>query len=236
MGSEWLDYVTGLLTAAGLSAGEEYPAGSVPEVTTPVAAVGLRELDCAGGTVCFSVKILSPRRLGGWQCQQAAAAAVAALYDAGLECETGQMQFVSGSDCFCITLTASLTVSKKAGAWVAGPRWEILCGGVLQEGVIAFEARRDLDRRIVGAFCQSEPVGVSPGHGGWTLTLVQNLSSAAAEPEETGEPFELVARQDGWAAVYSGCCWNSFLWEHTPGGLRLTRTGFAVSREVQENG
>lgn len=236
MGHEWLKYVTGILEAAGLVAGEEYPSGKQPGIQSPVAAVGLRELDCAGGTVCYGVQVLSPRTLGGWPCQSAAAQAATALSDAGFSVQTGVMAFHSGSDCFCIELTARRSVSKRKGAWVFWPRWEILCGGVLQEGVVSFRASRDQDRRIVGAFCQSEPVGISPGHGGWLLTLVQDLGQAEQEPEKTEEPFQLVAWQEGWASIYSGCCWNSEVWEHTASGLRLTRKGFAVSREVSVNG
>lgn len=236
MGVEWLEYVAGLLSAAGLRAGEEYPAGERMEVLSPVAAVGLRELDCAEGLAWFTVRVLSPRILGGWCCQTAAAKAAAALSGAGLQCQTGEMDFLSGSDCFCVTVTARMEVSQKAGVWSARPRWEVLCGGVLQTGVASFAAERDLNRRVVGAFCQSEPVAVSSGRGGWRLTLVQDLGRAEGEPETPEEPFELVVWQEKWASVYSGCCWNSTRWEHTPGGLRLTRQGFALGREVSENG
>lgn len=236
MGYEWLEYVAGLLSDAGLRTGEEYPGGERIEILSPVAAVGLRELDCAEGAVWFTVRVLSPRILGGWCCQTAAAKAAAVLSEAGMQCQTGEMDYASGSDCFCVTVSARMEVSQKQGVWSAKPRWEILCNGVLQTGVVSFTAERDLDRRVVGAFCQGEPVSVSPGRGGWKLTLVQDLSRAEGEPEAAEEPFTLVAWQDKWASVYSGCCWNTTRWEHTPGGLRLTRQGFGLGREVSGNG
>ena len=65
MGYELLEALAELLRKAGLQAGEEYPGYQQPAVDGPTAAVGLRELDAAAGLVRYSVRILSPRILGG---------------------------------------------------------------------------------------------------------------------------------------------------------------------------
>ena len=68
MGYELLEAVTGRMRDAGLRAGEEFPAGERMEILAPAAAVGLRELDPVQGMATFTVRVLSPRLLGGWCC------------------------------------------------------------------------------------------------------------------------------------------------------------------------
>lgn len=229
MGYELLEAVMDLLAGCGIRAGEEYPAGERVEIFAPVAAVGLRELDFADGEARFTVRILSPRVLGGWCCQTHGARAGNALHGAGFAVETGEMEYLSGSDCFCVTLTAVLPVTAGEGEWLAGRRWLVLCGGIEQENVTSFRAVQDQGRRIFGAMCQSEPIGITPGSGGWNIELVQSIT---AEPEDAEEPFELVVRHGTTEHRYSGCCWNETELDHAQGGLRLTRRGFALGREV----
>lgn len=227
MGCELLEQVAAILTAAGLRAGEEYPGREQPLLDAPLAAVGLRALEPEQGSAVFSVRVLSPRILGGWCCQLAAARAAEALWAAGLSCRTEALEYLSGSDCFCVTVTAQMSVTAGPEGWEPLRR-QILCGGAEQEGVVSFRASRDLDRRILGTHWKSAPVGVTPGHGGWKLELVQRLTR---EPEEQTEPFVLTVREGDREHRYTGCCWNETVWEYTGGGRTLTRRGFALARE-----
>lgn len=221
-----------ILKEAGIRAGEEYPAGEWVELRSAGAAVGLEELDCRAGTATFQVRVLSPRSLGGWSCQTAAAQAAAALEAAGFRCRTGTMAYLSGNDCFCVPVTAVMEVSFAGGTWILEPHWEFRWNETRLAGVEEFTAERNLDRRVIGAFCQGEPVGVTPGHGGWNLKLVQTIGRGSSEPEEPAEPFVLTATQESGTEVYSGCCWNSVTRHYTQEGLRIERRGFALSREV----
>ena len=228
MGYELLEQMLDILTAAGLRAGEEYPAGERVEILSPVAAVGLRELDCADGEARFSVRVLSPRILGGWCCQTQGARAAQALYGAGLTVQTAEMEFLSGSDCFCVSLTASLAVVREGEGWAAGARWRALCDEVELEGVVSFRAVRNQGRRLVGAMGSTIPGAVTPGAGGWEIELRQR----DAEEEQTAEPFTLTVFQGSTGHRYSGCCWNETEFEYTQRGLTLVRRGFALEREA----
>ncbi len=230
MGYELLNRVAGILNAAGIRAGEEYPAGERVEILSPAAAVGLRELDNAAGEARFTVRVLSPRILGGWCCQVNAAKAASALHGAGLRVQTGEMEFLGGCDCFCVVLTAAMDVREDG---TQGPRWKISCGGAVQSGVQSFQAVHRQGRRIVGTFCKGEPVGVTPGGGGWELELVQKIDH---EPGEAAEPFVLTAAEPGREIRFTGCCWNETIWEHGQHGAVLTRRGFALGREVTDVG
>lgn len=228
MGYELLEYVTALLTAAGLRAGEEYPAGERMQILSPAAAVGLRELDAAAGEARYSVRVLSPRLLGGWCCQVWAARAEAALVGGGMTCETGEMEYLSGCDCFCVELTAAQPVVSTTGGWTAGARQRIFCDGFEQRAVESFRAVREQGRRLVGAHGQQRPVAVTPGSGGWKLELIQ---WGRALPEELPESFVLAVREGDRELRYTGCCWNEEQYEYTQQGTRLIRRGFALDRE-----
>ena len=220
-----------LLENAGIPAGEAYPAGDRVEILSPVAAVGLRELDCANSAARFSVRILSPRILGGWCCQNKAAEAAQALHSAGMRCTAEEMEYLKGSDCFCVSLTVTQPVYEGAAGWSAG--WQVLRDDVQERNVLSFRAVRNQGRRLVGAFCQSEPTRVTPGAGGWQLELVQ---SGAAEPEEGQEPFVLTVHAGGVRERYLGCCWNETEIILDGGGLKRIRRGFALKREAEKHG
>lgn len=231
MGYELLSTITALLTAAGLRAGEEYPAGEPVEVLSPVAAVGLRSLDAKAGEARVHVRVLSPRLLGGWSCQCTAARAMAALSEAEFVCEASGMEYLQGSDCFCITIEARAQVVPEGEDLIPGKRWTVRCAGEVLEGVESFRAVRDLGRRVVGALFQGEGVAVSPGRGGWEITLTRLVKG---QEEEPAEPFTLELIQSGMTVTYTGCCWSMTELEHSQQGLRVTKKGFALAREVSD--
>lgn len=233
LGRELIDWILELLGGAGIRAEEEYPAGAQVELRSPAAAVGLRSLDLAEGTAELTVRVLSPRYLGGWSCQNAAAQASAALHGNVLSVRTGEMEYHSGSDCFCVELTVRMAVVRNETSVAPGDRWKILVGDIAQAGVRSFRAVRSQDRRLVGAHFSGTCVGVTPGSGGWELELVQHCAGMPAEPEE---PFVLTVRGVGVTHRYTGCCWNETVAEYTQGGLMLTRRGFALAREEDGNG
>lgn len=235
MGREWLELVVSLLTAAGIPAGESHPADMVLHVTEPVAAVGLSALDCSAGKANISVQVLSPRSLGGWECQTAAAGAAAALENQGIHCRMDKMEYLSGCDCYSICVTAELNVCLADGSWKQGSPWQITLDDEQLSWVSEFYADQNQQRRLVGASTQAEPVGVTPGSGGWSIKLVLQLPQGAAEEDMPGEPFELTVQQSGRKQVYHDCYWNQVSRSCTQSGMEVVWQGFALTREVMAN-
>ncbi len=223
---EFLEYVTGLLTGGGIPTGEEYPAGHRLHLEEPVAAVGLLGLDFDAGQVQVRIRVLSPRTLGGWTCQNAALTVLATLHGAGHRCQMEEMDFLPGSDCFCICVDVRLDAVLD-GDWALGKRWYVTCGGTVLENVEQFQAVLDQGRRVIGASFQSGGVGVTPGSGSWAITLVQNGGEDTQE-----EPFVLTLEDGDRVISYTDCHWNREEWDHQQRGLRRTRRGFALGREV----
>jgi hypothetical protein len=100
------------------------------------------------------------------------------------------------------------------------------------EGVVSFRAVRDQGRRLRGAMGRGEPVGVTSGTDGWTIELVQRT----AREIQTEEPFELTLRRGTRTERFGGCCWNETVLQYDAAGERMIRRGFALTREVLENG
>lgn len=225
---EFLNRLIDLLTASGIPAGEESPAGKRIEVTEPMAAVGLRELDAIGCLIHYTVRILTPRKLGGWCCQIWASRTEQTLCGKGMTCRVGEMEYLSGSDCFCVTLTVTEPVIQGERGWQTGQRWQILCGDRIQTGVESFRTVRKQGRRLVGAHAVAGPVAISSGSGGWELELIQWVD---ASPEPVAEPFALTVQERGREIRYTGCCWDEERYEYRQRGLCLTRRGFALKRE-----
>lgn len=232
MGREWLELVVRALEAAGLSAGEEYAVGTVPEITAPVAAVGLSALDCSAGQANIMVRVLSPRTLGGWECQTAAAGAAATLEKQSIHCQMGKMEYLSGCDCYSISITAVLDIYLVDGSWEQGSPWQVALDDSAVSWVSEFSADQDQQRRLVGATCQTDPVGVTPGSGGWNIRLVLQIPQGAVETDMPQEPFDLTVQQNGWTQIYHDCYWNEVSRTCTQSGMKVVWKGFALTREV----
>ena len=233
MGREWLELVVNLLANAGLRSGEEYAVGAVPDITEPVAAVGLSGLDCGAGQANIMVRVLSPRTLGGWECQTAAAGAVAVLEAQNIHCQMGKMEYLSGCDCYSIPITAVLEICLVDGDWERGSPWTVQAGTTVLEWVNEFSAEQDQQRRMVGATCQTDPVGVTPGSGGWTIRLVMQIPQGGEETQMPAEPFVLTAQQEEGKQIYRDCYWNEVSRSCTQSGMKVVWQGFAMTREVQ---
>ena len=232
MGRECLEGVLGLLQQGGIPAGEGWPGTHRPEPEEAVAAVGLRAMDWEKGLVRVTVDLLSPRHLGGWHCQMRAAEANRLLHGAGFSCETEQMEYLPESDCFRVGIIACGAAALGAEDWTAAGAMEVCVDGLLLEGVISFRAVRDQGRRLRGAMGRGEPVGVTSGTAGWTIALVQRT----AREIQTEEPFELTFRRGTRTERFGGCCWNETVLQYDAAGVRMIRRGFALTREVLENG
>ena len=232
MGRECLEWVLGLLSQGGIPAGEGWPGERRQEPEEAVAAVGLRAMDWERGLVRIAVDLLSPRHLGGWHCQLRAAEVNRLLHGAGFSCETEQMEYLPESDCFRIGIMASTAVEPNEEGWTAAGAMEVCVDGLPLEGVISFRAVRNQGRRRRGAMGRGEPVGVTSGTDGWTIELVQRFTREM----QTAEPFELTFRRGGRTEQFGGCCWNETVLEYDAAGGRMIRRGFALTREVLENG
>ncbi len=228
-----MQIVADILIESGIAVMEAYPAGTMLHVTKPTAAVEMRGLNCGEGNVMIGIRVLSPRNLGGWECQNAAGSVAGALYGADMECTCAQMEYLHRSDCFCVLVMAKIPVFLENGIWKKGRPWEVLVGNQKLEYVSGFYAEQNQDRRLVGAVCQSGPVGVTPGaNAGWNIRLVQKIPFGKVISAMPQEPFSLTVHKGGQTQQYRNCYWSGEKSSHSPSGEELEYWGYALEREV----
>lgn len=236
MGIEWLNELVQVLASAGIRAGEAFPGGKWTELTGPVAAVGLRDLNWREGTAEFEIRILSPRALGGWKCQEAAVDAVAALEAEGMSCRMEPMAYQTGTDCFELAVIAQRYVFGETEEVPAAAGFRILIGQSEVSCVVRFSAEQDRDRRLIGTLNERTPVGITPAAGGWRIRLVQQIPPGGEAPVEPEEPFDLTVIEKGLTTLFTGCCWNVVKKSLDADGVRAEWEGFALSREETADG
>lgn len=221
-----------ILEKSGVSVMEAYPTGTMLHLTEPAAAVEMKALNCAEGKVMIGIRVLSPQSLGGWECQNAAACVAGALYDANIDCTCTQMEYLQRSDSFCVLVTARIPVFFENGKWMRGNPWEVFIENEKLEYANRFDAEQNQDRRLVGAVCQSQPVGVIPGaNTGWKIRLVQKIPFGRQIPEVQEEPFSLTVRKGGQIQQYRNCYWSGEKCSHSQSGVELEHWGYALERE-----
>lgn len=236
MGIQWLKQITGILTDAGIRAGEAFPGGGNVSLTEAVAAVGLRDLNWREGTAEFEIRVLSPRPLGGWKCQNCAADAVAALEEAGVVCRMEPMEYRGGSDCFEMIIIGQQQVMEVEAEVVAPVYLDVSVGDTAVEYVTEFSAEQNRQRRIIGSVSQNTPVGITPGTGGWGIRLVQELPGGQVAMTEPEEPFVLTVKEEGMTTTFVGCGWNRVKKKQDQSRTLVEWEGFALSREENANG
>lgn len=229
MGSQWLKELVLLLKTAGIPAGEAFPAGERSAIRECVAAVCIHGIDQETGTVEFEIRVLAPRTLGLWHCQDRAVELMELLSAYGLVCRMGQMAYERGCDCYGITLTA-----RRAGL-LGSAGLRLYVGDSELEYVTEFSARQDQGRKIVGAMGDDLPVAVSPGNGGWSFRVVR-IAPAGTADTEPEEPFALTVEEQGGRTVYQDCALNRVETIRTRGETRIEWEGFALTREVVTDG
>ena len=200
-----------------------------------MAAVGLRDLNCREGSAEFEIRILSPRQLGGWSCQNAAAEAVTALESSGVVCRMEPMSFRSGCDCFEMVIIGQHQVMEQQDA-PAADAFRVTVGEEVAQGVTEFQAEQDRGRRLIGTLNQVDPVGVIRGTGGWKIRMVQVILPGGNSLSEPGEPFKLWVQERNRVTRYDGCCWNRVSETLEQDRTRKEWEGFALTRTEATGG
>lgn len=228
----YLEEVEETLERIGFQTGLGYPGSWAVHVTQPLAAVSGAGLDHDAGTARVKVSVLSPRALGLSQCQSQAAAALEALAELGSGWHYSGWQFDDNLDCYRVEVEGEIPVVFSGSGPVRSAGWQITIEQEPQLWVTDFLARQQADRRLLRPHGTPEPVGVTPGMGGWSIRLTQLLPMSEAEPAQVEEPFALTVAWGDNRQVYQKCFWSDYSARKQPGGTLVVRSGFALSREV----
>ena len=229
MGAERLGQVTKILMNAGIACCEEYAPAPARSLTKPVAAVGVRSYDWEAGAEIIAVRVLSPRKNGGWACQCTAVQAAKALNQAGLSARIEKMEYHSGSDCFESPVMCTLHIGEPVPVKTRG--WTVEVDGTAVDGVTEFSAVRDGQSRLLGSIGTGMPHAVIPARGGWQLRMVQKLSQQEEPRKLPAEPRRVTVTRNSAQAVYLDVLWDQTGQTYTGEGLTVEYRGFALKKE-----
>lgn len=227
MGPEWLTQTIQVLEAAGFRVEAGYPAHKAVHLTQTVAAVNLKGMDEKEVREIL-VTILTPRAMGLEQCQSRAAEGIQALAVDGNQWHFDRWRYEAGIDCWAIEISGTPAEVRE--------EYTVSWGEAVQPYVTDFVARQEPNRRMIRPHGTAEPCGVIPGRQGWNLTLIQLLPGGEPEPENPEEPFTLTVSRGGGQTSYTGCRWSEYVSRQLPEGIQITRSAFALGREVNVDG
>ncbi len=156
------------LNQAGIRACEAQNSQQLPDITSPIAAVGMKEGAVPGG-LCLQATVLCHHSLGGILCTETAMTAAEALSRHGATCHVGPVTFDGDSGLFSVAVTGEF------------PAFLPVKVGVVELGhVTDFSA----------TWLQKDEL--------WHYRLEERFSLEEAEEVKPAAPFSIICRSDAY--------------------------------------
>ena len=223
MGHEWIERVIGALRQAGIRAQRGYPAGKVPCLGAPAAAVCVERLKPEAAVL--AVRFYAPASLGGTTCEDLAVTAAQTLRELGGVCRVERCEFDEKAGLFTLPLYVTFS---RAGMKES---WSVKVGGVVQPYATAFKAEylSDVFRRFdtntgVPVFTREDD--------GWRLTIEELLPEELPAENEDMEMFDVEYCSPGGVLWYEHCIWERILLQPMASGGRRLRIARAARSPI----
>ena len=228
MGRPDITDVIGKLQERGYRTARAFPGKRMPHIQKPAVAVALQKE--ASDTQILAVTVLYPEIMGGGACEDDARLVAQILREMGYDCVQEHCQYDGKSDRFSVRVLATW-----ADAQAAAP-YSVSIDGVLMKYAIEFSAEQKVEVLPIGAMGQTVPVGMVVAPQLWSITLEELIPRDTEVPAEPAEPFAMVVRRGTIGEYYQNCYWTGCSRRDTQLGLRLVRTGVALTRSVLDYG
>ena len=226
-----LERVLQRLRQAGFPAELAYSGKKQTAVTEPVAAVHIGKVDRGAYQITVAVSILCPAGMGGAACEEAGLRAVEALHEDGAVCTMQGCKYDGLIRSFSVAIQAVYTMATGQGEQEKAD-FSVSIDGETLPYALEFTAEERQKHELRYAMGERNPKGVSLGSGSWDICLVERIPTGGEDlAEQTGSFTIQIAGQHG-NEIYRQCMWISVKREFTRQGLKCTRKGIAVRREV----
>ena len=226
-----LERVLQKLRKAGFPAELAYSGKKHAAVTEVVAAVHMGKVDRGACQTAVAVNILCPAGMGGTACEEAGLRAVEALHADGADCIMQGCSYDGLTRCFCVAITA-VYAGMAIGDGALGLGFSVSIDGETLSYALEFTAEEQYSNELRYCMGERTPRGVSLGYGGWNICLVELIPTGGKETGTQTGSFSLQIDGLYGSEVYQDCVWTSVKREFTRQGLKCTRKGLAVRREV----
>lgn len=232
MGYSILELVLRQLRQANFVTNVAYPGQKFPQISGTVASVHIEKADRANLTVTVGVNIISQASLGGTACEVEALRATEALRWSRAVCVQSGCRYDGIAQVYVVEILATYTGVTEEDNCKIWPGFYATINDIIHPHAIAFTEEEVVDTQAEYVMGQDAPVGISTGKKQWKIMLEELIPSGSPEQQETNGAFELLIETEDKTERYAGCQWTSIKREFTRQGLRLTRTGVALTREV----
>ncbi len=219
MSTALTERVLQILQEEGIDAVAAYPGRKMPVLTAPCAAVQLQHAELARHEAQVQITVVSPAKLGGSICESTAAAAAAALQNAGADCVVNGCSFEGNTGCFCANVSAGFH------GYHPGETWDepmtVTIGGVRRKSAVSVVFWRATDEDITVL-----------RNAQWHFRLEELFIPGAVEEAEPAGSFSLAVQQGSRREELVDCSYTSQRRENGPGGTRQIREGVAQAYTV----
>ena len=226
-----LERVLQRLREAGFPAEYAYSGKKHTAVTEPVAAVHIGKVDREDYRISVAVSILCPAGMGGTACEEAGLRAVEALHEDGAACTMQGCKYDGLTRSFSVAIAAVYTMAVSEGAQ-EGLSFSVSIDGNMLPYALEFTAEEQHKHALRFSMGEREAKAVSLGCGGRNICLVELIPAGGEEIAAQTGSFSIQIDGLHGKERYRDCVWTSVKREFTRQGLKCTRKGLAVRREV----
>ena len=232
MGNGILDRAAAKLREAGFRTGYGFPGQARAMADRAVAALHLEKVDNTASVVTVEVSIICPASLGGGQCEIEALRATEVLRWSGATCVQNGCKYDGVAQVYVVAVLPTFTAITEEDGCTIGPGFTVHLSDIYHPYAISFTATQNADHEVRHEIGELAPIGLAPGNWTWKIELEELIPAGSPEAEQPADLFELKLTTDIQTERYYHCRWTSVKREFTKNGLRKTRIGVAMDREV----
>ncbi len=211
-----------LLSGAGYRVGDASPGRSVPEITEPVIALSLEQLDTKKRMAIARVTIVSPLALGAVACQNEALKVCRLLREAGAACSLEPYKLDTKTEVFMLPVLATFYGDVLSSSWQVGEGSSIQFDTEILDRIVSFTAWR-----------QTEETTDRIRNMLWQFRVEEQLDSIRQTAYPT-EPFAMTVTHGDSEECYTGCLLTLHKQVLTDGGMVQIWEGTAQSKQVTQ--
>ena len=215
-----IDTVIAALETAEIPVVGGYPGEMLPELSQPMAAVNLKNLDYTARCATVLVTVLVPMGFGGGACEEEAIRVGKILEALGGACVQEACRFNGYGDAYSVDVMGTFYGEAVLAEWETESDFTVKIGQTEITNAVGFRAEQVVD----------PSTGTPANDAAWTFRLEERFRRGDHPKPSPVEPFTLTVRRSGSTELYTECKWTSVQLENTTTGLRQIRQGVAKTR------
>ena len=215
-----MESVKAIIGMAGYRTGFANPGKWIPEITEPVVAISLEQVDSERHEVTVRNEVVSPVTLGGKRCEEEILKVLNVLQDRGARCEVTALRFDAKTELFSMAVLATFHGNILDENWEFKKACAVNWGGINIGDPVTFTAWRET----------TEPNTTPLSLTKWHFRMEETLSGKWPEVN-VSDPFKIKVTAGNITDTYTECTVTRQQRYLQEGHLRQIREGVATGKE-----